>query len=78
MFQINTIQRSAVNAAAVFLLSDLEECTAVGAGIGAVCGAVSTGGNPVGVVGAVGNEADESGSMGRWVVRSLGRWAIPS
>lgn len=46
---MNTIQKSAVNAAAVILLFGQTGCTVIGAG--AVGGAVLTGGNPVGVVG---------------------------
>lgn len=48
---MNTIQKLAVNAAAVILLFGMVVCAAIGAGVGAVGGAVLTGGNPVGVVG---------------------------
>ena len=48
---MNTIQKFTVNAAAVILLFGMVGCTVIGAGVGAVCGAVLTGGNPVGVVG---------------------------
>jgi osmotically inducible lipoprotein OsmB len=45
------IQRLAVNTAATILLFGMAGCTVIGAGVGAVGGAVLTGGNPVGVVG---------------------------
>jgi osmotically inducible lipoprotein OsmB len=50
---MNTIQKLVVNAEAVTVLFGLVVCTVTGAGagIGAVGGAVLTGGNPVGVVG---------------------------
>ena len=72
---MNTMQRFTVNtiAAAVLLalgacsgMSAREENTAIGAGIGAVGGAVLTGGSPVGVVGGavvggvIGHEVDRN------------------
>ncbi|MFA7282870.1 MAG: glycine zipper 2TM domain-containing protein [Sterolibacterium sp.] len=57
---MNTIQKLAVNAAAVVLLVGLGGCsgmsaqdksTAIGAGVGAVGGSVLTGGSAVGTVG---------------------------
>ena len=48
---MNTIQKLVVNAEAVTVLFGLVGCTMIGAGAGAVGGAVLTGGNPVGVVG---------------------------
>jgi len=60
VFQMNTIQKLAVNAAAVVLLVGLGGCsgmsaqdksTAIGAGVGAVGGSVLTGGSAVGTVG---------------------------
>ena len=48
---MNTIQKLVVNAEAVTVLFGLVGCTVIGAGVGAVGGAVLTGGNPVGVVG---------------------------
>jgi osmotically inducible lipoprotein OsmB len=60
VFQMNTIQKLAVNAATVSLLFGLVGCagmsaqdknTAIGAGVGAVGGAVLTGGSAVGTVG---------------------------
>lgn len=51
VFKMNTIQKSAVNAAAVILMFGMVGCAVIGAGVGAVGGAVLTGGNPVGVVG---------------------------
>lgn len=57
---MNTIQKLAVNAATVVVLFGLAGCagmsqqdknTAIGAGIGAVGGAVLTGGSAVGTVG---------------------------
>jgi osmotically inducible lipoprotein OsmB len=48
---MNTIQKLVVNAEAVTVLFGLVGCTVTGAGVGAVGGAVLTGGNPVGVVG---------------------------
>ena len=40
-----------MNATAAILLFGLAGCTMIGAGVGAVGGAVLTGGNPAGVVG---------------------------
>jgi osmotically inducible lipoprotein OsmB len=51
VFQMNTIQKLAVNVVTVIVLFGLVGCTVIGAGIGAVGGAVLTGGNLVGVVG---------------------------
>jgi osmotically inducible lipoprotein OsmB len=60
VFQMNTIQKLAANAAAVVLLVGLGGCsgmstqdrnTAIGAGVGAVGGSVLTGGSAVGTVG---------------------------
>jgi len=57
---MNTIQKSAANAAAVTLLLGLAGCagmstqdknTAIGAGVGAVGGSVMTGGSAAGTVG---------------------------
>jgi osmotically inducible lipoprotein OsmB len=48
---MNTIQKLVVNAEAVTVLFGLAGCTVTGAGVGAVGGAVLTGGNPVGVRG---------------------------
>jgi osmotically inducible lipoprotein OsmB len=48
---MNTIQKLVVNAEAVTVLFGLVGCTMIGAGVGAVGGAVLTGGSPVGVVG---------------------------
>ncbi len=48
---MNSMQKTMVNAVAASLLFGLAGCTAIGAGLGAVGGAVLTGGNPAGVVG---------------------------
>jgi osmotically inducible lipoprotein OsmB len=48
---MNTIQKLVVNAEVVTVLFGLVGYTVTGAGVGAVGGAVLTGGNPVGVVG---------------------------
>lgn len=48
---MNTIQRYAVNATIAIFLFWIAGCTVIGAGVGAVGGAVLTGGNPAGVVG---------------------------
>ncbi|NNM80131.1 MAG: prenyltransferase [Gallionella sp.] len=48
---MNTIQKSAIKAAAVIMVFGMLGCTAIGAGVGAVGGAVLTGGNPAGVIG---------------------------
>jgi len=59
-FQMNTIQKLAVNAVAVTVLFGLVGCagmstqdknTAIGAGVGAVGGSVLTGGSAAGTVG---------------------------
>lgn len=47
IFQMNTIQRLALNVTSITLLLGLLGCTVIGAGIGAVAGSGST----VGVVG---------------------------
>ena len=60
VFQMNTIQKLAVNAVAVTVLFGLAGCagmstqdknTAIGAGVGAVGGSVMTGGSAAGTVG---------------------------
>lgn len=57
---MNTMKKLAVNAAAVFLLFNLEGCAgmseqdknvAIGAGVGAVSGSVLTGGSAAGTIG---------------------------
>jgi len=48
---MNATRKSAMNATAAILLFGLAGCTMIGAGVGAVGGAVLTGGNPAGVVG---------------------------
>jgi osmotically inducible lipoprotein OsmB len=75
---MKTIQKLTVNTIAVAVLLGLgacsgmsarEENTAIGAGIGAVGGAVLTGGSPVGVVGG----AVVGGVIGHEVGRDRGR-----
>jgi len=75
---MKTMQRFTVNTIAVAALLGLgacsgmsarEENTAIGAGIGAVGGAVLTGGSPVGVVGG----AVVGGVIGHEVGRDRGR-----
>lgn len=60
VFKMNTIQKSAMHVAAVTMLFGLAGCagmsthdknTAIGAGVGAVGGAVLTGGSAIGTVG---------------------------
>jgi osmotically inducible lipoprotein OsmB len=59
VFQMNTIQKIAVNAAAVMLfglagcsgMSTQDKNTAIGAGVGAVGGSILTGGSTGGTVG---------------------------
>ena len=75
---MKTMQRFTVNTIAVAVLLGLgacsgmsarEENTAIGAGIGAVGGAVLTGGSPVGVVGG----AVVGGVIGHEVGKERGR-----
>lgn len=48
---MNALLKTARYAAIVTVLIGIVGCTAIGAGVGAVSGAVLTGGNPDGVVG---------------------------